>query len=344
MAPDPGYRRADALVDLGRHDDARAELASVLAREPQWTAAWCLLSYTERMAGDNAAALEAADRAIGTDPASPTAHRLRAASLDGLGRRAEAVSSAREAVRLGPLDWSTHLVLANILVRLIERPIFRGRRRTIAEARAAAGRAVELAPEEPAPHVTRGMLAGARGRHRQAAAGYREALRLDPNYLPAVYHLAASQARRGSVVRAATGYAAVLGSDPSFEAARRGIDALFEQIVRKGQLLVLGCLALTRAMFVTDVTRVAAGVLTVLVWWPVWRIGARLPEHLRRRASRDVPLVCSAVALAAAPVSAWVPEQAGEVVWAAAFLVWGIGLGVASTRRSVWFKILRGKR
>jgi Tfp pilus assembly protein PilF len=51
---------------------------------------------------DPASALEAADRALSIEHDDPEHHRLRAQSLEALGRRSEAIEAFREAIRLAP--------------------------------------------------------------------------------------------------------------------------------------------------------------------------------------------------------------------------------------------------
>ncbi|MFI7538016.1 tetratricopeptide repeat protein [Streptosporangium sp. NPDC049376] len=97
------------------------------------------------------------------------AYRLLSLSFERLGRDAEAVAAAEEAVRTAPGSWTARLRLGAALRRVP------GRRW---EAAVQADRAVRYAPEEPDPHVLAGDLALLRGEHHRAEAAYRAALRL----------------------------------------------------------------------------------------------------------------------------------------------------------------------
>ncbi|MEU6744161.1 tetratricopeptide repeat protein [Streptosporangium sandarakinum] len=134
---------------------------------------WCALA-ARRLAEDRPGdALEAARRAVDHDPGAEHAagwgYRLASLAFERLGRSAEAVAAAEEAVRLAPGSWAARLRLGAALRHVP------GRWR---ESRAQAARAVRYAPQEPDPHVLAGDLALLRGEHRAAEGAYREALRL----------------------------------------------------------------------------------------------------------------------------------------------------------------------
>lgn len=111
-------------------------------------------------------ALEAVGQANGM---ADWGYRLLSLAFERLGRDAEAVAAAEEAVRTAPGSWAARLRLGSALRRVP------GRRW---EAAAQADRAVGYAPEEPDPHVLAGDLALLRGEHREAETSYRAALRL----------------------------------------------------------------------------------------------------------------------------------------------------------------------
>ncbi|MBB4916292.1 hypothetical protein FHS44_003380 [Streptosporangium saharense] len=96
-------------------------------------------------------------------------YRLLSLAFERLGRDAEAVAAAEEAVRTAPGSWAARLRLGAALRRVPGRGW---------EAAVQADRAVGYAPEEPDPHVLAGDLALLRGEHREAEASYRAALRL----------------------------------------------------------------------------------------------------------------------------------------------------------------------
>ncbi|MER5419448.1 CHAT domain-containing protein [Streptosporangium roseum] len=133
---------------------------------------WCVVAVACLSRDQPEAALDAARQAVERDPLAESGadwgYRLASLAFERLGRDAEAVAAAEEAVRLVPGSWAARLRLGAALRRVP------GRWR---ESRVQAARAVRYAPEEPDPHVLLGDLALLRGEHRRAGAAYRDALR-----------------------------------------------------------------------------------------------------------------------------------------------------------------------
>ncbi|GAA3010373.1 hypothetical protein [Streptosporangium longisporum] len=121
-------------------------------------------------------------RAGTTDAASGAdwGYRLASLAFERLGRDAEAVAAAEEAVRLAPGSWAARMRLGSALRRVPGR---------WSEAWAQSSRAVRYAPEEPDPHVLAGDLALLRGRYRHAEDSYRVALGLAPDHVGARINL-----------------------------------------------------------------------------------------------------------------------------------------------------------
>ncbi|MEV7010320.1 hypothetical protein [Streptosporangium sp. NPDC051022] len=134
---------------------------------------WCVAAVAWLDRDRPEAALEAARQAIDRDSGAGSAadwgYRLASLAFERLGRDAEAVAAAEEAVRLAPGSWTARLRLGAALRRVP------GRWR---ESSAQAARAARYAPEEPDPHVLVGDLALLRGEHRRAETAYRAALRI----------------------------------------------------------------------------------------------------------------------------------------------------------------------
>ncbi|MDP9866317.1 tetratricopeptide (TPR) repeat protein [Streptosporangium brasiliense] len=133
---------------------------------------WCAAAVAWLGRDQPEAALEAARQAVDRDPRAGAeagwGYRLASLAFERLGRDAEAVAAAEEAVRLAPGSWAARLRLGTALRRVP------GRWR---ESWVQAVRAVRYAPEEPDPHVLVGDLALLRGEHRRAESAYRDALR-----------------------------------------------------------------------------------------------------------------------------------------------------------------------
>ncbi|MEV6862567.1 tetratricopeptide repeat protein [Streptosporangium subroseum] len=145
-------------------DFARAPLSP----SPDGPREWCVTAVTLLGHDQPEAALDAARKAVDLDPGADWGYRLASLSFERLGRDAEAVAAAEEAVRLAPGSWVARLRLGAALRRVP------GRWR---ESWAQAARAVRYAPEEPDAHVLVGDLALLRGEHRRAETAYRNALR-----------------------------------------------------------------------------------------------------------------------------------------------------------------------
>lgn len=132
-------------------------------------------------------ALQAAQRAAALATTAEWPHRLASIALTELGRHAEAVAAAREAVRLAPGEWRGQIALAEALgaggaMRDPQRP--EGH-----QAVAAAKRAVELAPAEPRCFEVLGDIALRAARWDIAEQAYLAALRLDPGNQHATLNL-----------------------------------------------------------------------------------------------------------------------------------------------------------
>ena len=303
--------RARTLIDLGRHEQARAELAKALADDPASAEAWCLLAQCEQKAGDVEAMLRAAKQALASNPDSEWAHRLHSLALHKLGCHEDAVRSAREAVRLAPNQWQQYVVLVTAMM-----PVPRYH----AEATRAADRAVELAPLHAETHLTRGVLAGAQGNLFAAERNYREALRLDPENAAARNNLATIELRGNNLKAATAGFAAALADNPRLQVARDNIDLVCRRVLRGARLAAQTVFVGVAFVTITDghgpvFPALVAGVL-VLAWLVmvarlVGRLAKPVRAHLRsliRNDRRYLPTVLSTVVfIAAALAAAWMP-------------------------------------
>jgi tetratricopeptide (TPR) repeat protein len=168
---DQPLERASTLCQLCRYTEAQTVLSEMIAVEPRNADAWSLMARAQLGQEQPLAALHAARAAISITPTDDWAVRLASAALGELGRHDEAVEAAEEAVRLAPRDWRAQAQLAEALTPTKPR---------LGEATAAAGRALELAPEEARSHIAVGLVAEADGRPRDAAKAFVRALALDP--------------------------------------------------------------------------------------------------------------------------------------------------------------------
>lgn len=234
--------RAELLADLGRYDEAIAEIGFALALEPANRTARTLLARLHLAAGRPAEALAATDplatsapKADLTDPSgvqAPPEDRTavdiailhaRAMALIDLRRFAEAAELAETILRLGPENPDALTTGAAVLSQS------RGGQAALN----AAWRAVELAPDRADTHLVLGLVAARLAQFQLAERAYRKALELDPA-LGDVHHdigiMQLEQRRYSEALASLAEAAAASGSGGSLPGAgspvTRGVRAL----------------------------------------------------------------------------------------------------------------------
>ena len=227
--------RAQALVALGRSEEAVSMLHQLIASEPEIAPAWCLLAQAQGGVGDAQAALAAAERATALAPENDWPHRLRSAALQQLGDLDGAIAAAREAVAADPDNWRTHRRLAICMIVA---------KRDAGDALQAAERAVALAPNEPSAHHTLGAAHEMRGNHDEADRCFRQALALDPQYSPAHDALAHRQlaasgfGRAGNLAAAATGFRDAVRADPRADDSATNVERVLQVFIARLSYLI----------------------------------------------------------------------------------------------------------
>ncbi|MFC0007795.1 tetratricopeptide repeat protein [Micromonospora siamensis] len=211
-----GVARASALVDVGRIDAARGEIAAALADDPDNVEALYVLARCHQAQDEFAAMRDAAVRAVAVAPGRHEGHLLLAYAYLGEEDPIRARASALEAVRLEPDDWRGHAALALASIGLGQsRRAFR-----------AIERAVALSPESAGPHHIRALMFQSIGWNLFAHRSYRRALALDPEHTAALTGLAHVAATRGRLSTAAGHLSAVIAAEPTNQAARTELDRL----------------------------------------------------------------------------------------------------------------------
>jgi tetratricopeptide (TPR) repeat protein len=168
--------RADALMDLGRDEEALKLWAEVIAADPSDASPHARMACALRNLDRDREALAAVERALAISPTEYT-HRLRALILMDLDERYEAIRAARQAVRLGPQSYRAHTTLAQALLA----------DRSLEPALKAAGRAIKLEPTNPWPWDIQGRIAQKQGNYDLAVRSFRQALALCPT--DGYYHM-----------------------------------------------------------------------------------------------------------------------------------------------------------
>lgn len=203
----PQIMRGLQLKQLGRYADAADAFKEALAQEPNDAFALHQLAGCEfRLPELRKEALQTIDRAISVEPNDPQHHVLRAFILCALDRPKDALDSTRMALAFDPNDSLTHTAEAQAHLQMENWPLAeRSARQALALDADNSGAANQLAqalrlqnklaenaehlagmlardPEDAFTHANAGWAALQRGKHPEAEAHFREALRLDPDF------------------------------------------------------------------------------------------------------------------------------------------------------------------
>jgi Flp pilus assembly protein TadD len=280
--------RAEAMISLGRHQDALTALAPIVAAEPDNCYALCLTAQAQLQLDQPGPARRAAEAAIRADPTAEWPLRLLSIALRETGETARAVETAAQSVRMEPNLWEPRAILA---IALSEVSGSGHRARRVAET------AVGIAPDQPQAHFVVGLVADRLGRQGDAENAYRRALHLDPQHAAARNNLSVILSRRGDYLGAARGFTEAAAGDSRLAIARRNVDHVVVRLVQRVQLVVLAAtfaaIAGPRLIGVDNhwmsLVAALAGV-AVVVWWVVAFRRAtprRLHRYLQTLPARD---------------------------------------------------------
>ncbi|TDC01388.1 tetratricopeptide repeat protein [Micromonospora fluostatini] len=293
-----GYlQRAQLLAELGRYDEAAAELGYAVALDPGNPLALTMLAQVHLAAGRPAEARTAAESAVAAVPHFVPALVTRALALVDLGEYAEAARTADEILTLGPNDAYAQRSAAAILAGA----------RNGQPALNAAWRGVELAPEEPQAHLVLGLVAARLELFDLAERAYREALRLDPQLAEARHDMGVLRLEQRRYAEALEHLAEAAAMSPGRVDSRRTISDGLRRLVLYGAgwslvaTVLVACLAAgngAMSRFFAAAAALGGGLL-------VWRYAAKLPgltsTILPGLLRSDRPLAVAVYAVAAAP-------------------------------------------
>jgi tetratricopeptide (TPR) repeat protein len=295
---DGDLQRARALLDVGRHEQARVALGEYLASSPQSVEALCLLARSHQLAREYQEMLEAAEQAVAASPTSEWAHRLRSIALGKLRQPAQALGAARRAVELAPYAWQPYVIMVDALLAT-------GGADARRDAFQAAVQAQRLAPHEPEVHNSRGRVFQAISDPGAARRSYQEALRLDPQNPTARNNLAIVELRQGRTTLAGERLGEVLADRPTEslyqDNARTAARTWGVRLMDAGSAIWLSVLAIALAGTPSPVLIGACVALLAGGGALALRRYRRLPPALRRLVRRDRwPLTGAAVQAAVA--------------------------------------------
>ena len=212
--------RARALTHLGRWSEAAEALRPALADPSTSAEAWCLLARCELGQQRTAAALEAARRAVASDPDHEWAHRLIAIAALRLGDHDAAEAACRRALHLAPdLCESLHVLTTITLVR-------RGKGGGALAAEEIARRNLEQNPDRALAWEGAADVAMARKQWDRAEHYARRGLAIDPQDGDLAMILGTALDRQGRAAEAGNAYAAAARANPHDHRARRAIGRL----------------------------------------------------------------------------------------------------------------------
>jgi tetratricopeptide (TPR) repeat protein len=269
--PDSHVQRAELLADLGRYEEAAAELAEAAADD---VPAQTLLARVLLAAGSPKRALAAADAAVAAGPTDLPALIARGMALADLGRVDDAAAEAERILRRGRGNGYACTSAAAILAGVRNGQV----------ALDAAWEGVRLTPDQPRAHLVLGVVAAQLGLTEVAEQAYREALALDPR-------LSVAQSPLGVVRVEQQRYATVLSrfARPAASPTRDGVApepevaaGALRRYLQYGAgyalvapLLVAWAHAYGLAGPLVSLLLAGAGVIAM---WRVWR---RLPDEVR---------------------------------------------------------------
>jgi cytochrome c-type biogenesis protein CcmH/NrfG len=246
--------RADALIELGRYDEAAALLGRRLAEDPDDARAWTKLARCRLAAKDAEQALNAIEEALRRGPEDINAlytHAQvlrRANHLDHAVRWQRAEASLRAALRVDPQNSAVHASLGEFLLYYPHRR---------AEALELAREAVRLDPEDVRAYEALWMTAAGASDTDTYNWALRQVLRLEPTNGRALMLVSGQEASQPGVTagRAAEIYADALAVHPDSPGLRTDLDRATYRLLRGVRWLALICLAAAGTMidlFPTD--------------------------------------------------------------------------------------------
>ncbi|HSL17054.1 MAG TPA: tetratricopeptide repeat protein [Methylomirabilota bacterium] len=243
---------AQALVALGREEEADALLAAALAEKPDDED--ILSSYAERLIrkGEDTEAEVALKKAVAKSPFHKRARRMLGELLQKNGRPQEAVEVYEEMLRIQPADAEVHFAIGSILLnsdpnaalpyleeacRLAPSRVFfltslgiaylrDGR---MSEAEATLQRAIALSPDDPGVRNNLGIVLVQTRRYEEAIQELGSLLERHPDFTPARNNLAIALADSGDPVRGEREARQAIAEDPDYLDAHLTLAAILDR-------------------------------------------------------------------------------------------------------------------
>ncbi|MDA8371300.1 MAG: RDD family protein [Nocardiopsaceae bacterium] len=206
-------QRASVRLGMGRYSEALEILGHGLAANPDDHRLWVAKATAHVELKQGPEAIEAAQRALAAGGPSAIAFRQLAFGLMFSDRMPEALEPAREMIQLAPEDADGHMLAAMAFAAYYKKG-FPERERLAADARAAAARAIELAPESATVQGNIAIAYKALGDLDAALRHVREGVRLNPESAWLMGLLGGVQTARKRRIQALEHLLAAIALDP----------------------------------------------------------------------------------------------------------------------------------
>jgi tetratricopeptide (TPR) repeat protein len=226
----PGNARAQnnlgrfLAAEPGRLGEATSRFQEAVRLQPGYAEAhYNLGNALSKVPGRLNDAIAQYREALRLRPDYPEACNNLGNALAAQGRVSEAIAQFEEALRLSPNDATSHLNLADALLKTPGRA---------QEALAQYEEALRLRPEHAETRYGLGNALIALGRKQEAIAQYEEALRLDPGHVEARYNLANALSAVGRTADAVRQYEEALRLRPGYVDARYNLGIAMDSLGR----------------------------------------------------------------------------------------------------------------
>ena len=173
---DPNYaiawnNKAAAFLNLGKYNDGLLAAEKANELDPSYAIAWSNKASALNSLGKCDEGLKAAEKAIELNPSFAIAWSERANAFINLGKNDEALQSAEKATELDPnyaFGWSNKAAALNNLARYDEAIL-------------SAEKAIELKPNLSNAWLNKGLALDRQGKHNDSIKAYDKAIELKPN-------------------------------------------------------------------------------------------------------------------------------------------------------------------
>ncbi|MFT5522666.1 MAG: tetratricopeptide (TPR) repeat protein [Pirellulaceae bacterium] len=221
LASRPSF--ADAMYNLSllyemqkRFAEAVEHYQKTLAIDPQFRDASYNLAGVYGKMRRLEEAIDQYGATLGIDPLDANASFNKASLLYKTGKRQEAIAQYQRTLEIQPSHHNSRLIMATILVELDRRP----------EAERCYKRALAENHRDVVLYDQFGIFLARQQDFEKAIVQFRESLRLNPRFIPALLHLGAAQEALGDNVAAITTFREVLRFQPDLASAEDSLARL----------------------------------------------------------------------------------------------------------------------